>query len=228
MTSPEGDQPATDGAGASVGPGPVHLRRRRAVLAGHRRDLPAAVGATADADASVRAAGFGALARLGRLGARPLRRALADADPAVRRRAAELAGTLAARGRRWGPSALAALVDALADPDPLVVESAAAALGECGAGAPRAVAALADTARHHQDPLCREAAVAALGAAGAGLEAVLAALDDRPPVRRRAVVALAAFDDPRVDPALTAALDDRDWQVRQAAEDLLDRRGRRA
>jgi hypothetical protein len=39
-------------------------------------------------------------------------------------------------------------------------------------------------------------------------------------VRRRAVLALAPFDGPQVDAAIAAALEDRDWQVRQAAEDL--------
>jgi HEAT repeat protein len=75
----------------------------------------------------------------------------------------------------------------------------------------------------HDDPLCREAAVAALGALGdeSGLPAVLAATRDRPAIRRRAVLALAAFDGPEVDAALERALGDRDWQVRQAAEDLL-------
>ncbi|MHB1584695.1 MAG: HEAT repeat domain-containing protein, partial [Acidimicrobiales bacterium] len=65
--------------------------------------------------------------------------------------------------------------------------------------------------------------VAALGAIGdpAGKAAVLdASAGDRPSVRRRAVVALAAFDGDDVDAALTAALADRDWQVRQAAEEL--------
>ncbi|MEY3679413.1 MAG: hypothetical protein RL547_25, partial [Actinomycetota bacterium] len=37
----------------------------------------------------------------------------------------------------------------------------------------------------------------------------------------RAVLALAPFDGPDVQAALKKALDDRDWQVRQAAEDLL-------
>jgi HEAT repeat protein len=41
-------------------------------------------------------------------------------------------------------------------------------------------------------------------------------------VRRRATVALAGFDDPRVQEALARAADDRDWQVRQAAGELLD------
>jgi len=69
-----------------------------------------------------------------------------------------------------------------------------------------------------------EAAVAALGAIGdpAGLPAVLAALDDKPAIRRRAAVALAAFDGPDTEAALRRCLEDRDWQVRQVAEDLLD------
>ena len=83
---------------------------------------------------------------------------------------------------------------------------------------------LASIAAGHPEPLCREAAVAALGAIGddTGLPAVLAACHDRPAVRRRAVIALAAFDGPDVDAALRVALTDRDWQVRQAAEDLSD------
>jgi hypothetical protein len=39
-------------------------------------------------------------------------------------------------------------------------------------------------------------------------------------VRRRAVLALAAFEGPEVDAALEAARSDRDWQTRQGAEDL--------
>jgi HEAT repeat protein len=81
----------------------------------------------------------------------------------------------------------------------------------------------------HADPLAREAAVAALGALGdpAGRGAVLTACGDVATVRRRAVLALAAFDGPAVEAALKRARADRDWQVRQAAEDLLgpDRAG---
>jgi len=39
-------------------------------------------------------------------------------------------------------------------------------------------------------------------------------------VRRRAIIALAPFDGPEVDAAIERATRDRDWQVRQAAEDL--------
>jgi HEAT repeat protein len=78
-------------------------------------------------------------------------------------------------------------------------------------------------ASDHDDTLCREAAIAALGSTGdqAGLSAIFAAMDDKPTVRRRAVIALAAFDGPAVEAALRTALSDRDWQVRQAAEDLI-------
>jgi HEAT repeat protein len=56
----------------------------------------------------------------------------------------------------------------------------------------------------------------------AGWPAILAGCSDKPAVRRRAVLALAPFDGPEVQAALERALSDRDWQVRQGAEDLLD------
>jgi HEAT repeat protein len=64
-----------------------------------------------------------------------------------------------------------------------------------------------------------------LGAIGdpSSISHVLACLSDKPPIKRRATVALAAFEDPRVDEALNNCLTDRDWQVRQAAEDILGR-----
>jgi HEAT repeat protein len=58
------------------------------------------------------------------------------------------------------------------------------------------------------------------------LGAVLAALEDKPAIRRRAVVALAAFDGDEVERALARAALDSDWQVRQTAEDLLGHRPR--
>jgi HEAT repeat protein len=72
----------------------------------------------------------------------------------------------------------------------------------------------------------REAAVAALGSLGdpRGLPAILTGCADKPAVRRRAVLALAPFDGPDVDAALRAAMEDRDWQVRQNAEDMLEDR----
>ena len=188
-------------------------RRRDVVLAGHRGDAATARGALTDADAVVRAAALGALERSGELDDGALTAGLRDADPIVRRRAAELAA------RHPDVS----LLDALADGDDRVVEMAAFACGEREQAVPEVVARLSALAEEHRDALVREAAVAALGAIGAdaGLPAILhAATHDRPAVRRRAVIALAPFDGPEVDAALAHALDDRDWQVRQVAEDL--------
>jgi len=85
------------------------------------------------------------------------------------------------------------------------------------------VAALRRVGADHEVGICREAAIAALGAIGHpdGLPTILGGLEDKPPVRRRAVLALAPFDGPEVTAALERALEDRDRQVRQAAEDLL-------
>ncbi len=189
-------------------------------LAGHRGNARTARHGLADRDPGVRAAAVGALARLGQLTVPDVVAALDDDAPAVRRRAVDAALVVRGSGSR---SALpAAITAALGDPDPLVAVAAAWFAGERRYRP--AVPALVTLATTHDDARCREAAVAALGAIGdpAGLDAVLHALADRPTVRRRATVALAGFDDPRVSPALRGAADDRDWQVRQAAEELLD------
>lgn len=171
-------------------------------------------------DPRVRSAALGALVRAT---ARSTARtacsvATRDVSSAVRRRAAELAAGVAdlRLTRR--------LVAMLGDSDMTVLEAAAWALGELGdtAVAAGAVPVLAEIAARHNDAIAREAAVAALGALGdpAGVRAVLDACSDKSTVRRRAVLALAAFTGPEVDAAIAHALDDRDWQVRQAAEDL--------
>jgi len=184
-------------------------------MAGHRGDEAIVRAGLAAADPGVRAVALGALARLDRLGSDELSPALVDPDPAVRRRAAEEAGR--------APGTDVDLLPLLADSDPTVVEAAAWACGERVPVAPGTVVALSRLAVDHDDPLCREAAVAALGAIGdeAGLEAILTATGDKPAVRRRAVIALAPFEGQNVDAALQRALEDRDRQVRQAAEDLL-------
>jgi HEAT repeat protein len=186
---------------------------RQAVLAGYHGDESTVRALLPHSDPRVRAAALSALARMGRLGDEELVAALDDPSARVRRRACELAA------RRAGVDLMARLVDQ----DPTVVEAAAWALGEQGSAAAQAVPALAQVASTHDDPLCREAAVAALGAIGdeRGLPAILAATRDRAPVRRRAVIALAPFSGPPVEEALRRALSDKDWQVRQAAEDLL-------
>ena len=53
---------------------------------------------------------------------------------------------------------------------------------------------------------------------------IIAALDDKPAVRRRAVVALSNFEGPDIDAALDAAGEDRDWQVRSAVDAAARRR----
>lgn len=191
-------------------------RRAAVAEAGHRGDADAALAALADPDPSVRATALGALRRAGALDAAVLEAAIADASPIVRRRAAE---EDAAAGGVEGVSLLPLLDDA----DPTVVEVAAWASGERDPAEPGAVGRLVALATGHDDALVREAAVAALGAIGddAGLPAILTATGDKATVRRRAVIALAPFDGPDVDAALQRATTDRDWQVRQAAEDQL-------
>ena len=187
-------------------------RRRAAALAGHTGDAAEARSLLDDADPRVRATALRALARLGQAGVAEVAAALADPSPEVRRRACQVA--IGVPG--------VDLVGRLADEDAGVVEVAAWALGERAEAQGEAVEALSAVATEHADPLCREAAVAALGAIGdeGGLAAILAAARDKPAICRRAVIALAPFSGPEVDAALARALEDRDWQVRQAAEDL--------
>jgi HEAT repeat protein len=192
---------STEGAGA----------RRSAAIAGHVGDLEGARHLLDNPDAGTRSRALAALARMGALEADLLVDALVDHSPAVRRRAATLCA---------GRSDVS-LLGLLGDEDHGVAEAAAFASGERSPAEPGAVEALAAMATGHPDSLCREAAVAALGAISdpAGLPAVLAATGDRATVRRRAVIALAPFAGPEVDAALVRAAGDRDWQVRQAAED---------
>ncbi len=189
----------------------VVARRAAVALAGHDGDEEAVRAALGDDTPDVRAGALLALVRHHWATPRDARRVLGDPAVAVRLAACECAPSLP--GADYRPL--------LHDPAGEVVEAAAFACGE--QRDTRAVAALARLATDHADPLCREAAVAALGAIGdpAGRQAVLAALGDLPAIRRRAVVALAAFEGADVEAALRARLSDRDWQVRQAAEDVL-------
>lgn len=195
-------------------------RRRAAALAGHRGDEAVARRLLADHDAVVAGTALAALARMARVTAGDLAAALADRRPELRRRGAEVVAGIGdgSADQLVGVSLLALLDDA----DKAVVEVAAWACGERRPPEPGAVDRLSGLAVDYADALVREAAVAALGAIGdpAGLPAVLAATRDRATVRRRAVLALAPFDGPEVDAALARAAEDRDWQVRQAAEDL--------
>lgn len=198
-------------------------RRRDAALAGHTGDERTARSFLSDNDANVRATALGALNRMGALGQQELVAATLDADPIMRRRACtESTSWNGGVGDPIESSVSEAIASLLHDADDSVVEIAAWAIGERPPASARTIEELCQIATGHEDALCRESAVAALGALGdpEGLPAILKATEDKATVRRRAVIALAPFDGPEVDAALERALNDRDWQVRQAAEDL--------
>ena len=188
-----------------------HLRQL--VIAGHEASEQTARDSLDSVDPAARQLALGALHRMGKLTDADVRVALTDAAAVVRRRAASLAATRPA----------ISVLSALLDEEATVVETAAWAAGEQESVSDDVLARLIDLALTAPDPLPREAAVAALGAIGdeRGLPAILAGCADKPNIRRRAVLALAPFSGAAVDAALAAALIDRDWQVRQAAEDLL-------
>jgi HEAT repeat protein len=185
---------------------------RALAIAGHTGDVATARAAIRDDDPVARELAIGALERAGALADDELRTALADPHPTVRRRAVGIAA------RRPGVD----LLPSLHDPDPAVVEAAAWAAGEHEMVPDTVLDELVRLAGEADDALVREASVAALGAIGdpRGLPAILTACADKPAIRRRAVLALAPFEGPEVDAALDTALHDRDWQVRQAAEDV--------
>lgn len=186
---------------------------RHLVIAGHEGNEPLARAGLTEADPVARQLALGALDRMGALTDADVLAAFDDPDAVVRHRAAMFAAT---RPR-------ISLLPMLRDPDPTVVEAAAWAAGEQMRVDEDVIEQLCMLAFHADDQLSREAAVAALGAIGdeRGLPAILHGCHDKPAIRRRAVLALAPFDGPEVQAALQAALEDRDWQVRQAAEDLL-------
>ena len=117
------------------------------------------------------------------------------------------------------------LLPVTASRDAVVVETAAWALGERGADQ-RARSSLGSRRSQPTTPMrsCARprSRRSARSATRPGCPPCSPRPTDKPAVRRRAVVALAAFEGPEVDAALERAKEDRDWQVRQIAEDLLD------
>ncbi|MCU1362671.1 MAG: hypothetical protein JWM55_499 [Acidimicrobiaceae bacterium] len=144
------------------------------------------------------------------------REVLTDGDVEVRRDALQQL----AHAELADPSVLDDVLDMLNEEDALVVDAAAFALGEHLYVA--AVVALCATAAQHEDARCRESAIASLGAIGddRARATIIAALEDKPPIRRRAVVALSNFEGPDIDAALEVAGADKDWQVRSAVAEL--------
>lgn len=187
-------------------------RWREVAVAGYTGDVAAARAALTDGDPVARELALGATLRLGVLTDADLDAALTDDARSVRRRAAMIAG-------QRSSVSLRATLD---DPDVTVAEAAAWACGEQEVVADDVLQALIDLGVNAGDALVREACCAALGAIGdpRGLPTILHGCADKPAVRRRAVLALAPFDGEAVDAALQTALVDRDWQVRQAAEDV--------
>jgi HEAT repeat protein len=142
--------------------------------------------------------------------------AFSDADVEVRREALNLF----AHQELHDTNLLEQILGLLSDGDALVVDGAVFALGE-HLYIP-SVEALCAIASSHDDARCRESAVAALGEIGddRARSTILGALEDKPPVRRRAIVALSNFEGPDIDAALEKASEDRDWQVRAAVSQL--------
>jgi len=236
MIQNNSDGPSISGETDSIVERPLNATRLEVTRLGFNASLSSEqrsvlLSAMGDPDDRVRAGSLGALVRLSGQEADQAviepaeveaawRTAQVDQSPNVRRRAAELAPKVR--------ELLIGLVIELAeDSDETVAEAAAWALGEMVGeqylkeDTDLADATLERIAISHKDALVREACVAALGARGVGLATILAACSDKPAVRRRAVLALSPFEGPEVDAALQNALTDRDWQVRQAAEDLL-------
>lgn len=107
--------------------------------------------------------------------------------------------------------------------DPRVVEAGCFAAAQLAPSASHLVDRLEGLASTHEDDLVRESAIAALGAYGLprSTSIVIAATSDKVYVRRRAIVALSAFEGDDVEDALRAATADRDAQTRALAEDIL-------
>lgn len=190
--------------------------RYSVIRAGFEGNEPAARDGLESADDAVRASSLRALHRMNALVREDVARGITDASHEVRRTAVELSAGFDVVIRH--------LLD---DTDVFVAEMTAWTLGERAETTDDDLTALIAAVESHPEAVVREASAAALGSIGdeRGLPAILKACNDKPAVRRRAVLALAPFDGDDVEAALKAALTDKDWQVRQNAEILLSPRG---
>lgn len=185
------------------------------IAAGFQGDVPTALAAVDHPDSSLRSSALRALHRLGELTPEHITRSFTDQSAEVRRTAVELSVHVDV-----------SIYHLLNDDDVFVAEMTAWSLGERQKPTDEEIAALIHATTQHAESVVREACAAALGSLGdiRGLPAILSACTDKPAVRRRAVLALAPFDGEEVDAALQRALEDRDWQVRQNAEILVNPR----
>lgn len=191
--------------------------RYRIIHAGFNNDAITARTGLTHSDPAIRMSALRALARIQLLNDDDIKEALNDNDYAVRKCAVELSVS----------HPLVDITAMLSDSDVFVAEMAAWVLGERTSPTDQEISTLIHAVYSHQEALVREAAAAALGSIGdeRGLPAILHACNDKPAVRRRAVLALAPFEGDEVTATLENAMKDRDWQVRQNAEDLLHPRG---
>jgi HEAT repeat protein len=191
------------------------IDRFAVIAAGFQSDASTALAALNHSDSSLRASALRALHRLGELRAEHIAHSLTDQSPEVRRTAVELSVGFDI-----------SIYELLNDSDVFVAEMTAWSLGEHQHPSDEEIDALIHATTEHAESVVREACAAALGSLGdiRGLPAILSACADKPAVRRRAVLALAPFDGEQVDAALQRALEDRDWQVRQNAEILVNPR----
>ena len=187
-------------------------RRQQLVQLAREGDLSLARELCGDGDPRVRASSIAVLSENDALDESLIALGFSDPNPLVRMTVARAAAQ----------NSSISVLELLNDEDSSVVEIACWAAGEQTEHNDSLIEALSGIALEHEDALCRESAVAALGALGdvRGLESILKATKDIATVRRRAVIALAPFEGQAVTDALQLALSDRDWQVRQAAEDL--------
>lgn len=187
-------------------------RRQQLVQLAREGDLSLARELCGDGDPRVRASSIAVLSENDALDESLIALGLSDPNPLVRMTVARAAAQ----------NSSISVLELLNDEDSSVVEIACWAAGEQTEHNDSLIEALSGIVLEHEDALCRESAVAALGALGdaRGLESILKATKDIATVRRRAVIALAPFEGQAVTDALQFALSDRDWQVRQAAEDL--------
>jgi HEAT repeat protein len=192
----------------------MSIDQRFAVIeAGFNGDIATAAAGLTSADDAVRASAIRSLHRLNALTSEHVAQGIADSSAEVRRTTVEFAA----------PFQEVSIHYLMNDSDVFVAEMTAWCIGERVPASDEEVEALILQTTTHDEAIVREACAAALGSLGdeRGLPAILAACDDKPAVRRRAVLALAPFEGDEVDAALTKALEDRDWQVRQNAEILL-------
>lgn len=190
-----------------------HIDAGAVLLATHRGDTAFLTQVFCHVDAHLRSLALGGLHKNNALTTEQVRAAENDSAELVRHRIARLGAT----------DTRVDLSQLLHDTNFAVAETAAWSFGERVNVSDEQLMLLISLAGAHAHIIVRESCVAALGAIGdiRALPAILVACSDKPAIRRRAVLALAPFDGPEVDAALHSALTDRDWQVRQAAEDLL-------